>query len=224
MAAGEAMGESLTEKQLLEKRKASMGEALGELYCLLAKELVWLHYSWSEYRVLYGTSEDTIQVLNSAAPRFFYYLDYFMWHDVLLHICRLTDPAVTAGHENLTLARLPSVIPDTELRGEVDTLIKAAQSKSKFARDWRNRHLAHTDLKKAKNPEAHALAAASREQVEEALISMTAVLNRVLGYYEDASMDYRSAQVWVQGSSSLLKVLRAGVAALRASEDQHLEG
>jgi hypothetical protein len=214
------MNESLTEDQILEKRKASMGEKLGELYSLLSKELVWLYYSWSEYRVLYATSEATIQVLNSAAPRFFYYLDYLMWHDVLLHICRLTDPPATAGHENLTLALLPLAIQDSPISGEVATLIEIAQSKSKFARDWRNRHLAHRDLQKAQNPEAHALAAASREQVEEALASMAAVLNRVLGHYEDTYMDFRSARVWTYGSSSLLKVLRAGVAALQASEER----
>jgi hypothetical protein len=215
------MSESLTEEQILDRRKASMGETLGELYSLLSKELVWLYVSWSEYRVLYGTSEVTIQALNSAAPRFFYYLDYLMWHDVLLHICRLTDPPASAGRKNLTLASLPLAIPEAHLKGEVEALIKEAQSKSKFARDWRNRHLAHRDLQKAQNPEVHALAAASREKVEEALTSMAEVLNRVLGHYEDTYMDYRSARVWADGSSSLLKVLRAGVAALQASEERY---
>src|SRR6185503_12931063 len=120
-----------------------MGATLGELYFLLSRELAWLHFSWSEYRTLYGTSEETIGVLNSAAPRFFYYLDYLMWHDVLLHICRLTDPPASAGRNNLTLAQLPLAIADPILRDSVIDLLAAARSESEFARDWRNRHLAH---------------------------------------------------------------------------------
>lgn len=201
-----------------------MGAELGELYWELCKELSLLHLSWSEYRALFATSEADINLLNSAAPQFFYSLDYLMWHDVLMHICRLADPPQSAGHKNLSLARLPLAIADPSLKAQVLDLLARAQTDSDFARHWRNRHLAHRDLAKAQNPEAHALAGASREKVETSLASLAAVLNCVLGHYDDAMHDYRASHVSFGGSASLLRVLEAGVSALREREDDGPRG
>ena len=46
-----------------------------------------------------------------------------------------------------------------------------------FARDWRNRLIAHRDLKLALEEPTEALATESRDQVNDALKSLTAVLN-----------------------------------------------
>jgi hypothetical protein len=214
----------LTEEESLERKKTSMGSELGELYWELCKELSLLHMTWSEYRALFATSEANIKLLNSAAPQFFYTLDCLMWHDVLMHICRLTDPPKSGGRKNLCLARLPLAIGEPNLEVQVSDLVAQARADGDFARDWRNRHLAHRDLAKAQNPEAHALAGASREKVETSLASMAAVLNCVLGHYDDAMHDYRASHVSYGGSASLLRVLRAGASALREVDDDGPRG
>lgn len=199
---------SNSEQEVLARHRAQMGDALGELYFHLWKDLVWLHLSWREYRVLFGTSEETVELLNSVAPRFFYNLDYLMWHDALLRLTRLTDNPKSRGKENLTIQRLPGLIADAELRVKVDALVAGAVSATGFARDWRDRHLAHRDLSNTTAPEAHPLAAASRATVEEALKSLRDVLNCVLGHYEDTMAVYDSPMLGVGGAFSLLRALR----------------
>lgn len=141
-----------------------------------------------------------------------------------MHICRLTDPPQIRGHKNLSLARLSLAIAEPNLRAQVSDLFTQSEADSEFARDWRNRHLAHRDLAKVQSPEAHALAGASRENIEKSLASMTAVLNCVLGHYEDAMHDYRASHVSYGGSASLLRVLGAGVSALREVDDDGPRG
>ena len=208
------MSQSRSEDEVLVQRQSSMGAQLGELHFLLWKEFAWLQVSWSEYRTLYSNPE-TLVNLNAAAPRFFYWLDYLMWHDVLLHICRLTDAPTTAGKSNLSIAQLPNAISHPELKTKVDKLVSLAQSKAQFARDWRNRHLAHRDLEKSKNPAAKPLAAASRASVEEVLKAIAAALNAVQEHFEDSATAYHDSVVSPGGAVSLLRVLERGLFAPR---------
>ncbi|WP_162254475.1 hypothetical protein, partial [Pelomonas sp. Root1444] len=57
--------------------------------------------------------------------------------------------------------------------------INDALLKCEFARDWRNRHIAHADLDLALGETAQPLATASRLQVKEALKAIEDVLNTV---------------------------------------------
>jgi hypothetical protein len=92
------------------------------------------------------TSQERVDLLNAAAPAFFHELQRMIWEDVLLHLCRITDPIKTMGHDNLTIMRLPNAIPDLALRAVVKPLVDDAGQKTQFARDWRNRRLAHQEL------------------------------------------------------------------------------
>lgn len=68
----------------------AMGPSLGALFWPLSFEVTWIHAKWLEYRKLYGASQERIDVMNEVAGWFFWVVD--TGDDVLLHICRLTDP------------------------------------------------------------------------------------------------------------------------------------
>lgn len=68
---------------------------------------------------------------------------------------------------------------DSELKGQVSEAVAAALTASEFCRDWRNRHLAHRDLNLALKRGAEPLKAASRQTVNEALTTLSTVLNVV---------------------------------------------
>jgi hypothetical protein len=57
-------------------------------------------------------------------------------------------------------------------------LVETAESKSKFCRDWRNRHIAHRDLDLAMNKSAKELETASISLVDEALASIAKMRRR----------------------------------------------
>jgi AbiU2 len=69
-----------------------------------------------------------------------------LWEDTLLHLSRITDRPETGGRENLTIQRLPGLVTDTALATELRTLVEQAVTRSAFARKWRNRRIAHSDL------------------------------------------------------------------------------
>ena len=66
---------------------------------------------------------------------------------------------------------------------ELGGLIEDARAKSAFAREWRNRSLAHQDLSLALDDKAEPLPSASRQNVDEAIESFRKVMNRLHGSY-----------------------------------------
>ena len=120
----------------------------NSLYKLLYNEVTWVHLKWKDFRTLFVHSPERINFLNEVAPDFFGNLQRMMWEDVALHLCRLTDPPQSMGHDNLTLRRFPAEIVEQPLFSEVQSLVEVAKAKTDFARDWRNRRLAHLELDK----------------------------------------------------------------------------
>src|ERR1700730_6623153 len=125
------MATERTEAQIRNEKIAQMGLELGELHFLLWKDLTWLHFEWDQYFVLFGTDPSRVDVMNKAAPRFFWSLDRVLWQDILLALSRLSDPPGTGGQQNLTFLRLLRVLPNGDLRDEVERSISNYEKQSK---------------------------------------------------------------------------------------------
>ena len=82
---------------------AAMGQELGELFDALSSELTWIHWQWHQFRVLFGTKESTIELLNEAAPVFFRAVQDVFFEETVLAIARIVDPPATAGKTNLSV-------------------------------------------------------------------------------------------------------------------------
>ena len=206
------MARNLTADEVREEHLASMGLHLGPVYHALWNEVAWLHAKWHEYKELYGEKPARLDLLNRAAGLFFRIVQDALWEDTLLHLARLTDPPRSAGKENLTVLRLSALVDDGGLREQLDALLTEAQLKTGFARDWRNRHIAHRDLAKALGEGAQPLAGASRKHVDDALRALAAVLNRVNTFYLKSELVF-DVITPMTGSVALLSVVRDGLAA-----------
>jgi hypothetical protein len=188
---------------------AAMGDELGTLFYRCWNEGAWLHLKWGEYLILFGTKSERVQLLNRTAPSFFRVVQDSLWEDLLLHLCRLTDPPHSVGKENLTVQRLPALVADV-IRPTVQETLKRLIDQSEFARDWRRRHIAHRDLALALAKTASPLAAATREGFKNALGSLVSLLNAVEGHYKNATTAYN--MVSPSGNAeALLCVLRDGL-------------
>ena len=179
-------------------------------------EVNQLHLKWKEFRALYAADQKTIDLLNQAAPTFFHDLQNVLWGDILLRLCRLTDPLKSAGKDTLSLARLPSVIPDNLLKAKVAPLVESAKQKTDFARDWRNRRLAHKELPPVTGQQTKPLEMASLKHVEEALTVIREAMNCIERHYENSTTTtYERCIEPSGGVNSLLSCLRRGVDAQR---------
>jgi len=82
-------------------------EEIRDLYESLDSEVSFVHAKWKLYRQLYGTSEERIELLNRTAGYFFGVVQQSLFEDVVISLCRLTDPASGfGGKENRSLEQL----------------------------------------------------------------------------------------------------------------------
>ncbi len=215
------MATSRSAEQVRAAKLAAMPKPLGEIHNALWREVAWLHLKWGEYRALFAVNQETIDLLNKTAPLFFHHLQGVLWEDVLLHLCRVTDPPKSAGRANLTLRGLPSLVSDAKLRAELEKQVALAQKKTEFARDWRNRRLAHKALPPAAGGDAKPLESASRQHVEEALAAIRDAMNCVELHYQGSTVGYDLPMELPGGTLALLFYLEKGLQA-QAREDEGL--
>src|SRR6266567_1507651 len=106
------MSGSLSPEEVKEQYLSAMGVELGPLYHYLNNECTILHLDWAEFKELFATSQDRIELLNESAPGFFSNFQGILWEMVLLRIARLMDPASSGGKgkENASLAALERLV------------------------------------------------------------------------------------------------------------------
>lgn len=205
------MGEDLSPEEVRAAAVEAMGSPLGELYDILSNQVTWVHLKWKEHRILFGTSQERIDFLNEAAPAFFAGLQATLWDDVLLHLCRLTDPKRSVGKRNLTIECLPPLISDAALRAKVEGLLKNVKERTAFAREWRNRRLAHREFPATITADLGSLTPGSRHDVEEALAAIRVVMNCIEVHYMKSPLLYEHSIEELGGVDTLLRCLEKGV-------------
>jgi hypothetical protein len=212
-----------TAQEAKEDAIKAMGTPLGEIYSALWQEIAIIHSTWAEYVALFGTKESRIHLMNQAAPRFTRLVQDTLWESVILHIARLTDPPQSMGKENLSVQSLPKLVDRPDTQESVASLVTRTISETAFARDWRNRHLAHRDLQLALNRPADPLKAGSRLAVKTVLATFAELLNTISFRYTQ-STTYFDFHADMGGAISLLHIVDDGLRAEAARRDRLLRG
>jgi hypothetical protein len=189
---------------------AKMGREIGTVYSALWQEVAGIHKKWAQYVELFGTNSARIDLLNQAAPSMFRTVQDTLWEDVLLHLARLTDPPKSMGRANLSVRQLAFLVTGSPIGSNVELRANAALGACEFARDWRNRKLAHHDLELAMGQGVQSLAPASRAAVKVALTALTEVLNTVSAHYGDSTTKFDHGP-GSEDAASLLYLLRDGL-------------
>jgi hypothetical protein len=179
-----------TAEQAKARNVEAMGDELGVQYSALWQEVALLYRNWQQYVELFGIKPSRLDLMNSTAPYFFWMLQEDLWDVNLLHIARLTDKPATGKNKNLTIQNFLDLIQDEKIEAEIKKLVDVALEKTEFARDWRNRHIAHNDLDLSLERSATPLADASRLQVKEALKVIADVMNAVDFHYLHSETRY----------------------------------
>lgn len=189
---------------------AKMGEKIGTIYSALWQEVAWINKKWAQYVALFGTSPERIELLNRAAPSMIRTVQDTLWEDVLLHLARLTDPPESMGKANLSVRHLAALLVSSPIGAKAESLAGTALGTCEFARDWRNRRLAHRDLDLALGQSVQPLASASRVAVKASLVALEELLNAVSLHYLDSTTLFDLVPGG-EDAVSLLYLLRDGL-------------
>lgn len=163
----------------LREYQEELGEDFGTVYYGVCNDWSDGVVRLKEYRVLFGDPA-AVQLLNAiSGGGFMWDVQQVLWRDLLLHVTRLTDPVETAGHQNLTVRRLPAFCESPELRARLQAIVNTSVGTAEFARDWRNRLISHSDLCLAIDPDAESLAPATLRRVQDALDAVHSALATV---------------------------------------------
>lgn len=189
-----------------------MGPALGSIYNGLRNEIIYLHLVWGEYKQLFGAKPQRVRLLNEAAGSIFRVVQDTMWERVLIGIARLADRPEINGKQTLTIRRLISLVPP-EISGAIRQKIDHAIEAQSFARDWRNRRIAHNSLDLLINPKAKPLAPATRLKTDAALAALADVMNTVSLHFAESQTSYEHTIPAVGDALTLLHVVNSGVRA-----------
>jgi hypothetical protein len=186
---------------------AAMGPELGAHFHVLLDDLLALRLTWEQHRILFAHSEERVETLRRIASVFFGLTQDLLWEGTLLRLSRFTDKSESRGQSNLTADRLPGLISDVQVQTEVRALVDAAQAKARFARNLRNRHIAHRDLRLALDLPTGPLAEGTEESVADAIVAAEAVLIRVHDHYLGFRIDFGIPGA-PHDAADLMRVLR----------------
>ena len=198
-----------TDTELRAERVAAMGADLGNLYHELEGDLAWLLRKQREFGDLFGDDDSQTDLLNRVASNFFYFLERMFYEDALLHIGRLTDPAQTGGRAqqaNLTIQALGGATTDPNLKMQVQAAVDAAVSASRFAREWRNKRLAHADLAMHRQGQASSLPEVRRGDIAAAAEAIAEPIKLVARHFGVPSALLNLSDPW--GAKALVQYLR----------------
>jgi hypothetical protein len=143
----------------------------------------WLQHKWGEFQELYEKGPERIKLLNKVAPNFFHIVNKLLFEDAMLHMCRLTERSTTMGHKNITLMTLAESIVDQGFSAQVGKEIDNIKKKCEFARMWRDKRLAHTDMKSLRNEHVLPLPSVTSKNIEDAVESMRTMVSSVEQHY-----------------------------------------
>jgi AbiU2 len=195
-----------TEQEMKQRYCDAMGAELGEVFHHLMQETAFLHLKWNEYERLFGASAEQIDLLNRAAPGFFWLVQDSWWDGLLLHISRLTD----GRNDVLTVQRRPKLVK-TAICNDVESRLAVLLKAVAFARDVRNRYIAHRNIDVALSRAARPLAAASRQSLRDAIRALDDLLHFVEHHFlgtEPTIYDHLDSP---GGSTSLLDMVQRGL-------------
>lgn len=172
------------------------------------REFTQLHYRWLIFCQLFDSGQDKVDLLNKSGSNVFQLLQKLIIDDVMMSLCRLSDPPKSMGYENASLKNLVEKL-EQKLPVESQNVITAkfAELQKHLAQIaiLRNKALSHTDLNHALNTES--LPRPTYNELEGAIGAITNILNEITGRVFDYTSNYIPHLPFGCDGNKLLSVL-----------------
>ena len=154
-------------------------EEFRDSFMQLREDISMLQHKWNLYLELFSKAETTA-LLSDVAPAFFQTIEESLRNDMIMAICRLSDPARALGGEILSLATLVGQCGKVP---NIDARLTAFQSAAGCVRLLRNQRLRHNDLTTRIDPRDDLLPGIDRSRVDEILRLASEIMKAIHGHY-----------------------------------------
>jgi hypothetical protein len=180
----------------------------------LSSELSGLHARWKIYNQLF-IDQKRIDLLNESAGSLFYLIERVICDDLLLGICRLTDPAKSYGKDNLTLEQLLNIIK-VELQQQIlldklEPLLCEITAKREPFQTIRHKSLAHLDLKSHIDYDNNPLPGITLDDINQMLMLMSNFMNLIESSVCDSATGYEYTIMIGSDGDALISLLKYGL-------------
>ena len=119
---------------------------LQEFFSSFREQCIWLRCCYNTYLALYESGDCIKEVLQASAPEFFHELNTILIEYVLLQICKITDPAESRGHKNLTFEGVNTALEENGLMSkEIADFSSGVSRYRDLVKDSRNKLISHLD-------------------------------------------------------------------------------
>lgn len=109
-------------------------------------ECIWLRICYNTHSTLFYSGEETDQILIETAHVFFHDLSRVMQEYCIQRVCVLTDPPVSSGKPNLSVATIDSGLSDLGcFTPEIKSISDALHGYRGLVIEARNKLLSHID-------------------------------------------------------------------------------
>jgi hypothetical protein len=89
-----------------------LGEEKGTAFYHFASEVLRLANLWTEFKLLFSSSEKANEILNNSAPSLFAMIRQSLIRDIVTSIRKLYDPRGSSGKRNLCLETIVNMFSD----------------------------------------------------------------------------------------------------------------
>jgi hypothetical protein len=166
---------------------------IEKIYKPLYQDICYIHTKWGIFRQLYVSDKNTVDILNKSGALFFRITQELLVDDIVLSLSRLTDPSKTFKKDNLSLEQLVDAIDESKfpkLKDEASKQLENARIKCSFAREIRNKKIAHNDLTHRLQPKVSLYSKVTTTTIDDALLSIRELINKVATTFEGSTVCY----------------------------------
>ena len=189
-----------------------MTQSLGTTFDAIHDDVCMLNVYWQLFNQLYSSKENA-DLMNTAAPKAFRFIQMALIDGIILRICRLTDPAESRTPrgcvENLTLANLCTNLPPDpsgNLPAQLEQTLDRLKAATNDFREHRNQTIAHSDKNTAITDEP-ALPKLTTSKFQAAIDEINSFMNVINYAFTDSTTVYSHVHV-LGGGDSLIGALK----------------
>ena len=167
-----------------------LNKSTREIYRDIRSELIGVHYRLLLIRQLF-TSEDTNNLLNKTALRFFTILKWDLFNTITIAISRLTDPPKSFNkYQNASLEQIINNLDSraySKLSQSLSKILLQIRSKSSRIGNWRKKWAGHRDFDVVQGSAPKP--AISLPEINEVLVLIGKFLNEFEEVFQDPKIE-----------------------------------
>ena len=183
-------------------------EEFQRLLTFIKSGLSAIRLKWRIYRALFATNKERVELLNTVSGTTALVIQDALYHEVILHLCRLADPPETGKNTNNTVSRLCRLVAPSEASDHLNALVNRLKIECEPLRNQRNWFIAHADRDAIFDKQS--FGGVSRLQIEASIDQLSALVTYVAMAAQDTQFLSAPLNSTAMDEVNLLRTLYYG--------------